>query len=113
MLPLHLHEHTSHRDNSSPRAIFFDAAGTLFHLREPVGETYARIALKHGVRAEPRALEEAFRAAWKALPSPLHPEGTPPADDDRAWWREVVRQTFAAMIPEEHEFAKMNDAFEP
>lgn len=84
------------------RAIFLDAAGTLFHLREPVGDAYARIAAKHGLTAEPRALEKAFRAAWKALPSPVHPEGEPPADDDRAWWREVVRQTFAQVAASPH-----------
>ncbi|QIF03061.1 HAD-IA family hydrolase [Roseimicrobium sp. ORNL1] len=84
--------HDSHRPRL--RALFFDAAGTLFHLSEPVGDTYARIAAKHGVTAEPRALENAFRTAWKTLPSPVHPEGTPPADDDRSWWREVVWLTF-------------------
>lgn len=88
-------EHEPHRHiRPSLRAIFFDAAGTLFHLREPVGDTYARIAAKHGVMAEPRDLEKAFRAAWTALPSPVHPESTPPADDDRSWWREVVWLTF-------------------
>lgn len=85
-----LHQHS----RPALRVIFFDAAGTLFHLREPVGDTYARIAAKHGVTADPRALEKAFRTAWKALPSPLHPEGMPPADDDRSWWREVVWLTF-------------------
>ena len=77
------------------QTIFFDAAGTLFSLREPVGLTYARIGLRHGARAGPDALDKAFRAAWRSLPTPLHPENKPPADDDRAWWRELVRRTFA------------------
>ncbi len=29
------------------KAVFFDAAGTLFDAREPVGHTYTRIARKH------------------------------------------------------------------
>jgi putative hydrolase of the HAD superfamily len=95
------------------RAIFFDAAGTLFHLREPVGDTYARIAAKHGVMAEARALEKAFRAAWKALPSPVHPEGKPPEDDDRAWWHEVVRLTFAHEANATDSGAIAGDVFEP
>jgi putative hydrolase of the HAD superfamily len=83
------------------RAIFLDAAGTLFHLREPVGETYARIAAVHGINAQPAHLEEAFRAAWKALPSPLHAEGALPGDDDRSWWRALVARTFEAAAPEQ------------
>jgi len=69
--------------------------GTLFRLREPVGMTYSRIAGRHGVLAEPGRLDAAFREAWSSLPPPLHPEGQPPQDDDRSWWRELVRRTFA------------------
>ncbi len=77
-------------------AVFLDAAGTLIHLGEPVGESYGRLARRHGIQVEGAALERAFRAQWKLLPSPLHPEGAPPADDDRAWWRELVARTFEA-----------------
>jgi FMN phosphatase YigB (HAD superfamily) len=31
-------------NRSLPRAVLFDATGTLIELREPVGETYARTA---------------------------------------------------------------------
>ena len=31
------------------RTIFFDAAGTLFEPRIPIGESYARVAARHGV----------------------------------------------------------------
>ncbi|MEZ0275483.1 MAG: HAD-IA family hydrolase [Roseimicrobium sp.] len=85
------------------RAIFLDAAGTLFHLREPVGDAYARIAAEHGVSAQPATLEKAFRAAWKALPSPLHAEGALPSDDDRSWWRALVAKTFEAAVPEQEQ----------
>ncbi|RBP46588.1 putative hydrolase of the HAD superfamily [Roseimicrobium gellanilyticum] len=95
------------------RAIFLDAAGTLFHLHEPVGDTYARIAAKHGVAAEPRALEKAFRSAWKAVPSPVHPEGVPPMDDDRSWWHEVVRLTFSHGAAPTNSGAIPQEVFEP
>ena len=36
-------------DRTMLKAVFFDAAGTLFEAREPVGHTYARIARKHGL----------------------------------------------------------------
>lgn len=85
--------------------VFFDAAGTLIRLREPVGESYARIAARHGIRVEAQAVETAFRRAWKATPPLLHPEGQPPADDDASWWRALVAHTFATVtgtpLPEE------------
>lgn len=77
--------------------VFFDAAGTLIRLREPVGQSYARIAARHGIRVESQAVETAFRHAWKATPPLLHPEDQPPADDDASWWRALVSQTFATV----------------
>lgn len=93
----------------SLRAIFLDAAGTLIHLREPVGETYARIAAAHGVHADPQSLEKAFRTAWKALPSPLHAQESPPEDDDRSWWRTLVAKTFETAV---QQHLKEDDTFE-
>ncbi|WP_050027777.1 HAD-IA family hydrolase [Verrucomicrobium sp. BvORR034] len=85
--------------------VFFDAAGTLIRLREPVGESYARIAARHGIEVDPQPVETAFRQAWKATPPLLHPDGQPPADDDASWWRALVARTFAtvtgAPLPEE------------
>ena len=77
------------------RHVFFDAAGTLFELAEPVGDTYARIGRRHGLHRDAAALEARFRAAWRNQPAPEHPPGKPPADDDRSWWRSVVRATFS------------------
>jgi putative hydrolase of the HAD superfamily len=79
-----------------PQVVFFDAAGTLIHLREPVGEAYGRIAAGFGVQVEPAAITPAFRQAWKALPAPVH-EG-PPDDDDRGWWQALVGRTFATAV---------------
>ncbi len=76
------------------RHVFFDAAGTLFELAAPVGETYACIAAQHGVTRETDELEKRFRAAWRSHPAPEHPPGRPPEDDDRSWWKALVRSTF-------------------
>ena len=95
----------------SPAAIFLDAAGTLFHLAEPVGATYARIANHHGVMADGPALERAFRATWNALPSPLHPEDSPPQDDDRSWWHTLVRQAFHQVLGQEVPPGKFDPMF--
>lgn len=76
------------------KAIFFDAAGTLISVREPVGGTYARAAVKHGILVDPGAVMRGFRAAWKSLPQPQR-GGVPSEDDERGWWLELVRRCFA------------------
>lgn len=80
------------------RAVLFDATGTLIALRERVGETYARVGRAHGVEIAPWRLEDAFARVWRRAPPLVFP-GVPHAEvaaHERAWWREVVRQTFLA-----------------
>jgi putative hydrolase of the HAD superfamily len=77
-------------------AVTFDAAGTLFAPREPVGVTYARIAAAYGITLEPAATNPRFRNAVRAAP-PLAFPGVPReqrAAAERAWWRDVVHATF-------------------
>jgi putative hydrolase of the HAD superfamily len=78
------------------RAVLFDATGTLIALAEPVGETYARVARRHGVDLSAARLEDAFRRVLAAAP-PL-PVGPAPGVEarERQWWRERVRATFRA-----------------
>jgi putative hydrolase of the HAD superfamily len=76
------------------RVIFFDAAGTLFHLPRGVGWHYATVARRHGAQLDPAALESAFRAAWKAAEPPAETR-TPRPDDDRGWWRALAARAFA------------------
>jgi putative hydrolase of the HAD superfamily len=80
------------------KAVFFDAAGTLFETREPVGETYARIARAYGVDASPNAIETAFRRTFRdALPLAFG-AGRKPEELrrlEREWWRGLVAKTFA------------------
>lgn len=86
------------------KAIFFDAAGTLISVREPVGMTYARVASAHGIAVGSEAIGRAFRSVWKSLPQPQH-GGAPAADDERGWWRELVGRCLAeasgAAVPPE------------
>jgi putative hydrolase of the HAD superfamily len=80
------------------RAVFFDATGTLIALREPVGQSYSRVARDHGVDIPARRLEDAFRRVMAQAPPMLYPHATAaqvPAHE-RDWWREVVRRTFLA-----------------
>lgn len=78
------------------RVVLFDATGTLIATREPVGETYARVAHAHGAAISAWRLGEAFSRALAAAP-PLAFPGAAPAEIDaleRAWWHDRVRATF-------------------
>jgi putative hydrolase of the HAD superfamily len=68
--------------------IFFDAGGTLIYPEPPVGEAYSAAAARHGIRAEPAVLEAGFGRAFAARKLDALPQ-------DRAWWREIVRETMA------------------
>ena len=73
------------------RAVFFDAAGTLFHLPRGVGWHYCDVALRHGAVLDEAELNRAFRLAWKDAAAPHETEGARP-DDDRGWWRALVER---------------------
>jgi putative hydrolase of the HAD superfamily len=81
-----------------PRAVLFDAAGTLIHLREPVGRTYARHARSFGAIVPEERLEDAFQRVLGArepmmFPGSSHAEA---AILERSWWRGLVDDTFRA-----------------
>lgn len=87
------------------KVIFFDAAGTLFHLPRGVGWHYREVAARHGLQLDETALQRTFGAAWKAMPvGPATREARP--DDDRDWWRQLVGQVLAgcAVAPTEIDF---------
>ncbi len=80
------------------RAVLLDAVGTLLHLREPVGASYARLARQHGVVVPAERLDDAFRRVLRSAPPMVFP-GEPPARVpglERAWWQDRVRETFRA-----------------
>jgi putative hydrolase of the HAD superfamily len=84
--------------SASIRAVLFDAVGTLLRLREPVGETYGRMAARHGVRLPAWRLDDGFRRILAGAPPMAFP-GEPPERAhalERAWWRARVRETFRA-----------------
>jgi putative hydrolase of the HAD superfamily len=80
------------------RAVLFDATGTLLAPREPVGESYARLASEYGVALSARRVGDAFRRIFVQAEPMVFPEATPeeiPALE-REWWLRVVRATFLA-----------------
>lgn len=79
------------------KAVFFDAAGTLFRVRGSVGVAYATIAAGHGVVADAEHIEQRFRAAFRGMP-PLCFPGIPDAElsqHEQSWWKDVVAAAFA------------------
>ncbi|HEY6421553.1 MAG TPA: HAD-IA family hydrolase [Candidatus Binataceae bacterium] len=79
------------------KAVFFDAAGTLFDAREPVGHTYARLARRYGVDASDAAVSASFRRAFGRAPGLAFGPGHRPAELrrlEREWWRKRVADTF-------------------
>ena len=79
-------------------AVTFDAAGTRFAPREPVGATYARVAAAHGIVVDPATTGDRFRTALRAAPPLAFPRVAPDrrAEAERAWWRAVVRAALGA-----------------
>lgn len=82
------------------KAVFFDAAGTIFDARQPVGRSYARLAREFGVDADEAAVNAAFRRVFHAAP-PLAFGPGHPTDElrrlERGWWRARVAETFAGL----------------
>ena len=83
------------------KAVLFDATGTLIEAKQPVADSYARIASTHGVRLAPERIGEAWTQVM-ATRSPRCFPDAPLADVprlERAWWHDVVRMTFRQAEP--------------
>jgi len=89
------------------RAILFDAAGTLFYLTKTVGDHYAYVGREVGLELDVQKLESAFHAAWKQMPRRPAVDG-PRKDDDKGWWRELVRRVFDQVAPSVSELDRDN-----
>ncbi len=90
---------SSSQPECAVRAVFFDAAGTLFYLPNGVGYHYSLVARRFGVDIPEKALSSAFRNAWNAMPAPLS-KRVARTDDDRGWWRELVFRVLAEAAPD-------------
>lgn len=81
------------------QVVFFDAAGTLFHVKGSVGEVYVRYAEKYGVYNSDemiakvdQAFKEAFRQAPPAIFAVEEPEKLKQCE--RLWWFDIVHGVF-------------------
>lgn len=93
------------------KAVFFDAAGTLFTVKGSVGEIYACLAREHGKEVAVTDLESRFRHCFATTPAMAFPEVVPQdlARIERQWWRDLVQRIFAPLGPFP-EFATYFDA---
>lgn len=81
------------------RVIFFDAAGTLFHVKGSVGEVYLSYAEKYGVPQTPdmlTAINAAFRRAFQDAPPPVFAVEDPAEMKrcERLWWFDIVHAVY-------------------
>ena len=90
-----------------PKAIFFDAAGTLFNLPRGVGYHYALVAAELGLKWDSRELDRAFNSAWHAMPSRAAIDG-PRENDDKDWWRQLVDLVLNQVAPSMSELDRDN-----
>ncbi len=81
------------------KVIFFDAAGTLFHVKGSVGDVYLRYAETYGVPRTAEsltALNTAFDRVLRDAPPPIFAV-TDPAElkrCERLWWFDIVHAVF-------------------
>ncbi|MFN5871649.1 MAG: hydrolase, partial [Aphanizomenon sp.] len=54
-----------------PKVIFVDAVGTLFGVKNSVGEIYRQIAQDFGVEVSAQILDQNFIKSFKAAPPPI------------------------------------------
>jgi putative hydrolase of the HAD superfamily len=83
------------------RAVTLDAAGTLITVAEPVGDTYARVAARHGLHVSPADAGARFRRAMASRPPLAFPDVRGPElhEREREWWYAVVRDALGATAP--------------
>lgn len=86
----------------SPRkikAVFFDAAGTLFTVNGAVGEIYARLARDYGKEVSIADLEAGFRRSYATAPPMAFPGALPEQilALEKQWWRNLVHEVFSSL----------------
>ncbi len=89
------------------KAIFFDAADTLFHLPLGVGYHYALVGEEIGLKLDAARLDRAFAKAWNSMPKRAPIDG-PRMNDDKDWWRTLVDLVLDQVAPSLNEIDRDN-----
>lgn len=79
-----------------PQAILLDAVGTLFGVRDSVGQIYGEVASKYGVNCAAEILDRHFYTAFKAAPPCVFPDVAmiDIPQSEYQWWKALNQQTF-------------------
>ncbi|MBW4516174.1 MAG: HAD family hydrolase [Timaviella obliquedivisa GSE-PSE-MK23-08B] len=80
-----------------PKVIFLDAVGTLFGVKDSVGEVYRGIAQRFGVEADSAMLNQAFFQNFRNA-SPMAFPGVEASEipyHEYLWWEAIAIQTFS------------------
>jgi putative hydrolase of the HAD superfamily len=93
-----------------PKVIFLDAMGTLFDLRQSVGEVYAMVAAEVGVTVAADVLNQTFRQSFQVA-NPLafpYVDAAKIPELEFQWWRAITRSTFsqAGVLQEFADFSR-------
>jgi putative hydrolase of the HAD superfamily len=81
-----------------PQVIFLDAVGTLFGVRDSVGQIYSEIASNYGVNCTAEILNRHFYTAFQTATPCVFPD-VPIRDipaQEYQWWKDINQQTFTA-----------------
>jgi len=78
------------------KAVFFDAADTLFYIKEGIGKTYAAPARKYGVDPSPSDLKRSFSRYFPSAPPLAFGEvsDVKRKELEKRWWYDVVRNVY-------------------
>lgn len=78
------------------KAVMFDAADTLFYIKEGLGRTYAAPASKYGIDPDPDDLKKAFSKYFPDAPPLAFPGVTEKQRKilEKNWWHEVVKNVY-------------------
>src|SRR4051812_47470264 len=81
------------------KAIFFDAAGTLFTVNGSVGTIYADLARQYGKGVSVANLEAGFRRYFATAPPMAFPSASPTQIPtlEKQWWETLVRDVFSSL----------------
>ncbi|MCY4485777.1 MAG: HAD-IA family hydrolase [Deltaproteobacteria bacterium] len=93
----------------TPKAVFLDAAGTLFESVKPVAVTYAELARQYGKDVPSEEVSRRFRECFAGAPPMAFPEADAPRLEalERGWWHDVVWNVFETTGP----FPRFDDYF--
>jgi len=82
--------------NGKMNTVFFDAADTLFYIKDGLGNTYARVARKYGANPSPDDIKKAFSKAFRSQPPLAFGSVTKSEREalEKEWWRKVVEEVY-------------------